>query len=71
MTYLEYDRFLRDISKNLKKARGYMEEGSMGLAQGQLEGTIQAIKDVRDKNLKKRRDIDKALDQFDYRRSHR
>lgn len=52
MNYLEQDKFLRDVSKNLNQALGYLESGEAHKAKGFLQGTIKAIKDTRDKNLK-------------------
>ena len=71
MTYLEQDKFLRDISQNLKKALGYLEEGEAHKAKGFLQGTIKAIKDTRDKNLKVQKRTNQQLDQMDYKRSCR
>ena len=34
MTYLEQDKFLRDITKNLKQALSYLEDGEDHKAKG-------------------------------------
>ena len=71
MNYVEQDKFLRDISKNLKQALGYLEEGDTTKAKGFLQGTIWAIKDMRNENLKIQKRTNQQLDQMDYRRSCR
>ncbi len=69
MTYLEQDKFLRDITKNLKQALSYLEDGENHKAKGFLNGTIKAIQDTRDKNLKLHKRTNQQLDQMEYRRS--
>ena len=71
MNYLQQDKFLRDISKNLKQALGYLESGESHKAKGFLQGTIKAIKDTRDKNLKIQKRTSQQLDQMDYKRNCR
>ena len=71
MTYLEQDKFLRDVSKNLNQALGYLETGEEHKAKGFLQGTIKAIKDTRDKNLKVQKRTNQQLDQMEYRRNCR
>ncbi|MBS4872239.1 MAG: hypothetical protein KHZ78_05325 [Peptoniphilus sp. oral taxon 375] len=71
MNYLEQDKFLRDISKNLKQALGYLEEGDNTKTKGFLQGTIKAIKDTRDKNLKIQKRTNQQLDQMEYKRNCR
>lgn len=67
MNYVEQDKFLRDLTQNLKQALGYLEEGDTTKAKGFLQGTIWAIKDTRDKNLKTQKRTNQILDEMDYK----
>ncbi|EGS30483.1 conserved domain protein [Peptoniphilus sp. oral taxon 375 str. F0436] len=71
MTYLEQDKFLRDLSQNLKQALGYLEEGDTTKAKGFLQGTIWAIKDTRNENLKVQKRTNQILDEMEYKRNCR
>lgn len=71
MNYVEQDKFLRDLSQNLKQALGYLEEGDTTKAKGFLQGTIKAIKDTRNENLKIQKRTNQQLDQMEYKRNCR
>lgn len=71
MNYVEQDKFLRDLSQNLKQALGYLEEGDTTKAKGFLQGTIKAIKDTRNENLKIQKRTNQILDGMEYKRNCR
>ncbi|VFB17224.1 Uncharacterised protein [Urinicoccus massiliensis] len=71
MNYVEQDKFLRDLTQNLKQALGYLEEGDTTKAKGFLQGTIKAIKDTRNENLKIQKRTHQILDEMEYKRNCR
>lgn len=70
MIDVEQDKLLRDIACNIREAIGLMDQLRDGEARGVLEGTCKAIKDIREKRIKRQRETDKVLDRMDYDRWH-